>query len=489
MTVTRSVAYAALLLIGIGLTATAVQAADTGYQAEVTVQQATRLDWEFVASGFGKDALRLPADYDSTQQRYQLFVPKNYEASKNWPLLVFISPGDDPMGWKHWQKICQDSDTLFCAAYGAGNNCPAGKRVRIVLDMLDDVRRQYRVDADQTYIAGFSGGGRMACTIGFALPEYFGGVVPICGTNPLPRLDYLRHRVQVRLSVAFVTGDTDFNRRENEDFMFPFFQDLSIRSRLWVAAKTGHAIPGTDVLAEAKKWLDDDLKRRRADAKERPGLSASPTEVATSLVQAKGLLETAEDELKKPERTFRAVALMQGINARWGKTEPAEKARALLKEIADDPQRLKLIEEQGGAEERLVLGAQGRSLEKYGETRAALKAWDLLAKNHPDTDAGKKAIGEAKRIRTALALTPYLGINFEGESTTVQSVATKGPADQAGLQPGDKVTKLADAKVTTLPELRRALQAVKPGNTIAVEILRKGKTTTVSLEVGKTPSD
>jgi hypothetical protein len=355
--------------------------------------------------------------------------------------------------------------------------------------MLDDVRRLYRVDPDQTYLGGFSGGGRMACTIAFALPEYFGGVVPICGTNPLPSLDYLRHRVQDRLSVAFLTGATDFNRRENEDFMFPYFHELSIRSRLWIVPKMGHAIPGADILAEVQRWLDEDFKRRRADAKDRPGLSASPTEVPTSLTQAKRLLETAEEEFGRPERTYRGVALLQGINARWPKTEPAEKARALLKEISGDPKRLKLIEEQGGDEERLVLGAQARSLEKFGDSQAALKAWDLLAKNHAGTDDGKKAAEEAKRIRAVLARTPYLGVTFEGESTTVQAVRTKGPADQAGIQPGDKIVKLGDAKVANLAELRRALMTTKPGDSLAADVLRKGKTIEMTLEVGKVPAD
>jgi pimeloyl-ACP methyl ester carboxylesterase len=477
------------MLLALGLAVTSVRAAETGFQADVAVKQPTRLDWDFVASAFGKDAARLPGDYDSSSQRYQLFVPKNYEASKTRPLIVFISPGDDPMGWRAWQKVCEDNDILFCAAYGAGNSCPAGKRIRIVLDMFDDVRRQYRVDPDQTYLAGFSGGGRMACTIAFALPEYFGGVVPVCGTNPLPSLGYLRHRIRDRLSVAFVTGATDFNRRESEDYMFPYFQELAIRSRLWVVPKIGHAIPGADVLGEVQKWLEEDLKRRRADAKDRPGLSASPTEVPTSLTQAKRLLETADEELKQPEHTYRGVALLQGINARWPKTEPAEKARALLKEIGDDAKRLKLIEEQGGAEERLLLGARARSLERFGEMRPALKAWDLLAKNHPHSDEGKKAADEATRLRTALAATPYLGVTFEGQSTTVQAVESKGPADRAGMQPGDKVIKLGDAKPANLVELRRALMAVKPGDTLAVEVLRKGQTVGLTLSVGKTPVD
>jgi C-terminal processing protease CtpA/Prc len=251
----------------------------------------------------------------------------------------------------------------------------------------------------------------------------------------------------------------------------------------------GHAIPGAEVLAEVQKWLEDDLKRRRADSKDRPGLSASATEVPTSLTQAKRLLETAGEELKTPQRTFRGVALLQAIKSRWPKTEPAEKARALLKEIGDDPKRLKLIEEQGGAEERLVLGAQARSLEKLGDSRAALKAWDLLAKHHPDTEDGKKATEEATRIRGVLAKTPYLGITFEGDSTTVQKVETKGPADVAGIQPGDKVIKLGETKVANLAELRRVLTMVKPGDSLAIDIIRKGTSMGVTLVVGKMPVD
>src|SRR6266699_649079 len=87
----------------------------TGFRPEVRVRRPTRLGWEFVASGCGKEALKLRADFD-----------------------------------------------------------PLGQRVRIVLDVLDQVRRDYRVDPDRTYLSGFSGGGRVACTIAFALPEYFG---------------------------------------------------------------------------------------------------------------------------------------------------------------------------------------------------------------------------------------------------------------------------------------------------------------------------
>ena len=80
-----------------------------------TVRAATRLDGSFAAHGFGKDAGKLPANYDSTKQRYQLFVPKQLDKSKAAPLVLFISSGDQPSGWAVWQKVCAENGVLFAS--------------------------------------------------------------------------------------------------------------------------------------------------------------------------------------------------------------------------------------------------------------------------------------------------------------------------------------------------------------------------------------
>jgi dienelactone hydrolase len=449
----------------------------------VEVANPTRLDWHFAAAGFGPRAAELPADYDSRRQRYQLFVPKGYDRARLWPLVVFISPGDDPLGWRFWQKPCEEGDILYSAAYGAGNNCPPGQRTRIVLDMLDDVRRHYRVNPDETYLAGFSGGGRIACTIAFALPEYFGGVIPVCGTNPLNDLAYLRHRVRERLSVAFVTGADDFNRAENEAYMAPLFEDLGIRARLWVVPRMGHTVPPPDVLAAVHDWLAADLKRRQADAAVYPGLRVGPDEVPTAHRQAERLLATAEDELGHADRTWRGAALLQGIVARWGKTEAAEKARKMSEDLQADPKRVALLAEQGGKEERRTLTAQARALERFGELRKALRAWDLLAEHYPDTEEGRKAAAEAKR----LAATPYLGVAFAGDTAAVAEVVPKGPADKGGVRPGDVLVALAEVKIGSAADVRRALQQHKAGEKVSLEVQRGGKPLALTVEFGALP--
>jgi predicted esterase len=473
----------------LALAGVAGAAPPTGYQEKVQISAPTRLDWKFAASAFGADAAKVPSDYDSRRQHYQLFVPRDYDPAKQWPLVVFVSPGDDPLGWRHWQKTCEKAGALFCAPYAAGNSCPVGQRTRIVLDMLDDVRRAYKIDPDQTYLTGLSGGGRMACTIAFALTEYFGGVAPVCGTNPLPQLDALRHRVHDRLSVAFVTGETDFNRKENEAYMTPLFADLGIRSKLWVVPKMGHAMPPSDVLGEVYDWLAADLKHRREDVKAHPGLAVPEGDPPAPEKAAARQEEEAEAELKAPGRVWRGVSLLRAVVERWPNTDAADTARRRLKEVVGDEAKARAIQEEGGKDERDYLTAQAKALERFGDTRRAMQAWQALAKGQPDTPEGKKAAEEAKRLRAEVAATPYLGVGFGPNGLLVTEVVRRGPADKAGLTPGDKLLKLGGVKVATQEQMRAVLGKHKPGDKLDLEVERAGKVLMLSAEVGSPPAE
>src|SRR5262249_49936285 len=157
-------------------------------------------------------------------------------------------------------------------------------------------------------------------------PEYFAGAIPICGTNPPPRLTYLRHRMQDRLSVAFVTGETDFNRKENEIYMQPWLADIGVRSRLWVVPKMAHSIPDGDVIDEVVGWLEEDGKRRQADAAAWPDLVGAADKTPAAEEQAADLLRAATAALTKEERVWRGVALLQGVTARWPKSDSGKQA-------------------------------------------------------------------------------------------------------------------------------------------------------------------
>lgn len=391
-----------LLLSGM-LTAAAADPPRPGYQASVKIAAPTRLDWTFALAN---QSLATPPkgwvdDYDSTKQTYELFVPKGFDARKPQAAILFISPGEKPMGHASWQQACQELGVILAGPHAAGNDCPMQRRVRIVMDVLDDLRRKFKIDPDRTYLAGFSGGGRVACAIGFALPEYFGGVIPICAGGELREESWLRQRVIDRLSVALLTGENDFNRGEVERWRQPMLADLGLRARAWTCPKLGHAVPGGKGLVEVFRWLEEGLPVRRALAKKHP--ASRMTEAASREDWAAALLTEGKGRLKEAKTLYSGLMQLKGVSDRWPDVPAAREARAILEEYDSRPERP--WEADDIAEQRRTLIARARSLDGYASgpmpkqyqaqhadmLRASIGLWHKVIADGGDREAVAKA--------------------------------------------------------------------------------------------------
>lgn len=84
---------------------------------------------------------------------------------------------------------------------------------------------------------------------------------------------------------------------------------------------------------------------------------------------------------------------------------------------------------------------------------------------------------------------PYLGsvpdINRQVEGYALLDVAKDGPAEKAGMKPGDVVVKFGDAKITGFDDLDAALRRHQPGDQVTVVLTRDGQE--VSVEVTLAP--
>ncbi|HEY7313520.1 MAG TPA: hypothetical protein VH643_29485 [Gemmataceae bacterium] len=376
-----------------------------GYHAAVTVSAPTRIDWTFALAN--RSLVETPADwlgeYDSKRQQYELFVPPRRDGKKPMPVILFVSPGKEPMGWKRFEGLCKRQGVLFAGPRGAGNDCPPKKRVRIVLDVLDDLRRHHAIDADRTYLAGFSSGGRIACAIAFALPEYFGGVMPICASGDLRQEPWLRQRVLDRLSVALLTGEKDFNRAEVERLRGPLLKEVGVTVRVWMQPGLGHDVPSEKVLLEAFRWLDERAAQRRLEAKRHPASRVEGDAVVTRDEQAKALLAEAKKRLEKPETLYSGLMQMQGCMQRWPDLQAGAEAKKILLEY--DGRKERPWEADDLAEQRRFLVARARALDAYASgdlppqyakerpdaAREAIRLWKQVLNDGPDTAPGREA--------------------------------------------------------------------------------------------------
>lgn len=88
-------------------------------------------------------------------------------------------------------------------------------------------------------------------------------------------------------------------------------------------------------------------------------------------------------------------------------------------------------------------------------------------------------------------LTPALAESFgikEARGVLISGVLRSGPADQAGLQPGDVVTTLNDAPVSDARDSMNRIAELRPGSRLHIAGLRNGATFEVDAVVGQRPS-
>jgi predicted esterase len=304
-----------------------------GYYPDVRVLAPGRLDWTFVVSKQSLDPAptALTAGYVATRQSYELYVPSGHNPRQPYAMILQVNTGPRSDGWVHWQQTCKRRGVLLAGVHHAGNDVPFEARARAVLDVLDDVRRRFPIDPDRTYISGMSGAGHAASSIAFALPELFGGHVAICGAWNLRVEPMLRQRVSERLSVAILTGATDFNRPELEREFFPILREHKARALLRVYPGIGHAYPSAAELDQVFAWLEAGLPQRRLLGSLFPAsrLAHAPTPVEWS----SAVLLEGRQRLEMPGREASGLFLLQGVIDRWPGLPAAQVAQKLLDEF------------------------------------------------------------------------------------------------------------------------------------------------------------
>ncbi|GAB2711284.1 S1C family serine protease [Kitasatospora kifunensis] len=115
-------------------------------------------------------------------------------------------------------------------------------------------------------------------------------------------------------------------------------------------------------------------------------------------------------------------------------------------------------------------------------------------------------INQAKRvaqmlIQTGIPVYPILGMlrndQYSGDGAQIATngiqdtpaVTPGGPADQAGLKPGDVITKLGDVLIDNGPALVSEIWTHTPGDKIPVQYTRNGQTMTTTVTLGSRTGD
>jgi predicted esterase len=120
--------------------------------------------------------------YDSTHQPYTIKLPKNYNPTNKYPLLVFLhGSGQDE---QHLLKSARSGGNFIELAPFARDKyrCySSDSSQNDIIEAIDDVKLHFSVDSDKIIVGGFSMGGYGALRTFYQHPALYKGVAVFAG--------------------------------------------------------------------------------------------------------------------------------------------------------------------------------------------------------------------------------------------------------------------------------------------------------------------
>ncbi|MCG3120640.1 MAG: hypothetical protein ALAOOOJD_03421 [bacterium] len=151
----------------------------------------------------GPQVLTFFSDVDDTEQPYGLYVPKNFDPAKKYPLVIMLHGAgsnhrlalrrvfgksnvadETDVEATRYFPAWQDVDCIVASPYARGTMGYQGVAEKDVYDMLADVKQRFPIDEDRVYLTGLSMGGGGTLWLGLSRPDIWAALAPVCPAPP-----------------------------------------------------------------------------------------------------------------------------------------------------------------------------------------------------------------------------------------------------------------------------------------------------------------
>jgi dienelactone hydrolase len=200
---------------------------------------------------------------DPKEEKFGLYVPARKPAA-GYGFLVWVSPLDGAGMPPGWHEVLEERGVIFVTAARSGNQTsPLGRRIPLALTAAANVARSHSVDPDRVWIAGFSGGARIAERMALAYPDVFSGAILDGSSDPigsedlaLPTRDRFERLLDRSAIVLSAGADDAFNVASAKRVASDLRRHCLDRVSVEVRRREAHEMMNAKSLAKAIEFLD-----------------------------------------------------------------------------------------------------------------------------------------------------------------------------------------------------------------------------------------
>jgi len=135
--------------------------------------------------------------HEGRELRYAVYVPRGYDPSRPWPLILFLH-GSGESGTDGSRQLAQGLPRelvwnpdrwpfIVIIPQKPSQDAEWEQYELELMTVLAHARREYNVDPSRLILTGLSQGGHGAWVLGARNVELWAAVVPVCGYGPAPR--------------------------------------------------------------------------------------------------------------------------------------------------------------------------------------------------------------------------------------------------------------------------------------------------------------
>jgi predicted esterase len=210
---------------------------------------------------------RRPAPAENVKAQWKVTLPKGHNKSTEAPLLVALHHfnGDMEKATQRWQEAAAEVGAILLTPQGTVKSGEdkfhwgrdLDKIEADVMDAINKVMDEYKVDQDKIVVAGFSQGGWAAWGLAMRNPDTFCGVIPVAGRFQPESASAMEDAELARMRVFIMVGaDDNSNTIDSNKDAAKLFGKLGTKVKLNIYDDIGHGFPeGTSEQVKALRFV------------------------------------------------------------------------------------------------------------------------------------------------------------------------------------------------------------------------------------------